>query len=94
MRIVGVALAANGRQRGLALWTIHLRPRDADHLGMARTTPIRRLTLIPSSASDASIRRYQLARLDEVALATPPDPAAAAAISRQEPAARTTPRPR
>jgi hypothetical protein len=47
-----------------------------DHAGMVGARGIRRLTLIPASASDESIRRYRLARLDEVALASPPDPSA------------------
>jgi hypothetical protein len=37
---------------------------------------ITRLTLIPYTGTDDSLRRYRLARLDEVALASPPDPSA------------------
>ena len=35
---------------------------------------VKRLTLVRSSASDERIRRYRLARLDDIALISPPDP--------------------
>lgn len=38
---------------------------------MGRDPRIRRLTLIPSGEGEA-VRRYRLARLDEIALASPP----------------------
>jgi hypothetical protein len=38
---------------------------------MARDPVIRRLTLIPSG-EDEAVRRYRLAHLDEIALASPP----------------------
>ena len=38
---------------------------------MARDPVIRRLTLIPSG-TDEAVRRWRLAQLDEVALASPP----------------------
>ena len=38
---------------------------------MARNPVIRRLTLIPSG-EDEAVRRYRLAQLDEIALASPP----------------------
>jgi hypothetical protein len=37
---------------------------------------IRRLTLVPFEGTGGDLRRYRLARMDEIALATPPDPAA------------------
>ena len=38
---------------------------------------IRRLTLVPFEGPDDELRRYRLARMDEIALATPPDPSLA-----------------
>ena len=38
---------------------------------MARGPPLRRLTLV-REGEDEAVRRYRLARLDEVALASPP----------------------
>lgn len=46
----------------------------ADHWGMGTNPRIRRLTLIPLEGPDEELRRYRLARMDEIALATPPDP--------------------
>jgi hypothetical protein len=40
-------------------------------VGVARDPVIRRLTLIPSG-EDEAVRRYHLAALDEIALASPP----------------------
>jgi hypothetical protein len=37
---------------------------------------VRRLVLIRDSGSDERIRRYRLARLDDIALTSPPDSAA------------------
>jgi len=34
---------------------------------------IRRITLIPYEGPDDELRRYRLARMDEIALATPPE---------------------
>jgi hypothetical protein len=34
---------------------------------------VNRIGLVPVSSTDRSVRRYRLARLEEVALATPPD---------------------
>ena len=47
---------------------------------MAANPRIRRITLVPYEGPDDELRRYRLARMDEIALATPPNPAA----SRQE----------
>jgi hypothetical protein len=44
---------------------------------MAANPRIRRLALVPFEGPDDTLRRYRLARMDEIALATPPDPAAA-----------------
>jgi hypothetical protein len=44
---------------------------------MSENPRIRRLTLVRSSDPGDEMRRYRLARLDEIALASPPDPAAA-----------------
>jgi hypothetical protein len=44
---------------------------------MAANPRIRRLTLVPFSHPDDELRRYRLARMDEIALATPPDRASA-----------------
>jgi hypothetical protein len=41
---------------------------------MAGNPRIRRLTLVPLEGSRDELRRYRLARMDELALATPPDP--------------------
>jgi hypothetical protein len=43
---------------------------------MMASPRITRLTLVPHADADDSLRRYRLARLDEVALASPPDPSA------------------
>ncbi|MFL5781073.1 MAG: hypothetical protein ACJ760_07170 [Thermoleophilaceae bacterium] len=43
---------------------------------MAQNPRIRRLALVPFEGPDDTLRRYRLARMDEIALATPPDPAA------------------
>ena len=43
---------------------------------MAANPRIRRLALVPFEGPDDTLRRYRLARMDEIALATPPDPAA------------------
>ena len=40
-------------------------------MAVARDPVIRRLTLIPSG-EDEAVRRYRLAHLDEIALASPP----------------------
>ena len=48
----------------------------ADHSAMDVNPRIRRLTLVPLEGPGADLRRYRLARMDEIALATPPDPAA------------------
>jgi hypothetical protein len=44
---------------------------------MAANPRIRRITLVPYEGPDDELRRYRLARMDEIALATPPDPSAA-----------------
>jgi hypothetical protein len=59
----------------------------ADHSGMAANPRIRRLALVPFEGPDDTLRRYRLARMDEIALATPPDPAAAKRQN-ERPAAR------
>jgi hypothetical protein len=41
---------------------------------MAGNPRIRRLTLVPHPGPNDELRRYRLARMDEIALATPPDP--------------------
>ena len=41
---------------------------------MGANPRIRRLTLVPFEGPDDELRRYRLARMDEIALATPPDP--------------------
>ena len=41
---------------------------------MAGNPRIRRLALVPLEGPDDQLRRYRLARMDELALATPPDP--------------------
>ena len=46
-------------------------------IGRVANPRITRLTLIPYAGADDSLRRYRLARLDEVALASPPDPSLA-----------------
>jgi hypothetical protein len=43
---------------------------------MAANPRITRLTLVPHSGRGGELRRYRLARMDEIALATPPDPSA------------------
>jgi hypothetical protein len=43
---------------------------------MASNPRIRRLTLVPYGGADEELRRYRLARMEEIALASPPDPAA------------------
>jgi hypothetical protein len=43
---------------------------------VAANPRIRRLALVPFEGPDDALRRYRLARMDEIALATPPDPAA------------------
>jgi hypothetical protein len=40
---------------------------------MAGNPRIRRLTLVPFEGPNDELRRYRLARMDEIALATPPD---------------------
>jgi hypothetical protein len=42
---------------------------------------IRRLALVPFEGPDDTLRRYRLARMDEIALATPPDPSSVAGRS-------------
>ena len=44
---------------------------------MGANPRIRRLALVPYEGSDDRLRRYRLARMDEIALATPPDPSLA-----------------
>jgi hypothetical protein len=44
---------------------------------MGANPRIRRLTLIPLEGAADELRRYRLARMDEIALATPPDPSLA-----------------
>jgi hypothetical protein len=44
---------------------------------MAANPRIRRLALVPFEGPDDELRRYRLARMDEIALATPPDPSLA-----------------
>jgi hypothetical protein len=44
-----------------------------DHRVMARHSPIRRLALIPASGPQDPIRRYRLARLEDVAWGSEPD---------------------
>jgi hypothetical protein len=39
---------------------------------MAANPRIRRLTLVPHPGPNDELRRYRLARMDEIALATPP----------------------
>jgi hypothetical protein len=39
----------------------------------AFTMRVHRIGLVPVSSMDRSVRRYRLARLEEVALATPPE---------------------
>jgi hypothetical protein len=41
---------------------------------MAANPRIRRLTLVPHPGSNDELRRYRLARMDDIALATPPYP--------------------
>jgi hypothetical protein len=41
---------------------------------MGANPRIRRLALVPFEGPDDELRRYRLARMDEIALATPPDP--------------------
>jgi hypothetical protein len=45
---------------------------------MAANPRIRRLTLVPHPGPNDELRRYRLARMDEIALATPPYPSRAA----------------
>jgi hypothetical protein len=52
---------------------------------MAANPRIRRLTLIPFEGPDDELRRYRLARMDEIALATPPDPSLAERRNGQSP---------
>lgn len=40
---------------------------------MAGNPRIRRLALVPFEGPNDELRRYRLARMDEIALATPPD---------------------
>jgi hypothetical protein len=51
---------------------------------MGANPRIRRLTLVPFEGPDDELRRYRLARMDEIALATPPDPSLAEHLNRQE----------
>jgi hypothetical protein len=44
-----------------------------DHSDMGGNPRIRRLALIPFEGPNDELRRYRLARMDEIALATPPD---------------------
>lgn len=44
---------------------------------MGANPHIRRLALVPFEGPDDELRRYRLARMDEIALATPPDPSPA-----------------
>ncbi|HKP88644.1 MAG TPA: hypothetical protein VJT75_01600 [Thermoleophilaceae bacterium] len=44
---------------------------------MSANPRIRRLALVPFEGPDDELRRYRLARMDEIALATPPDPSLA-----------------
>jgi hypothetical protein len=44
---------------------------------MGANPRIRRLALVPFEGPDDTLRRYRLARMDEIALATPPDPSLA-----------------
>jgi hypothetical protein len=46
---------------------------------MPHNPRIRRLALVPVEGPHDELRRYRLARMDELALATPPDPSAAPA---------------
>ena len=48
--------------------------RGAEDPDMTSNHGITRLTLVPHSTPGDELRRYRLARLDEVALATPPYP--------------------
>ena len=61
---------------------------------MGKNPRIRRLTLIPAG-EDEAVRRYRLARLDEVALASPPyePPEDARAPGREEPTPDAEPDP-
>ena len=47
------------------------------HLGMGANPRIRRIALVPFEGPDDELRRYRLARMDEIAIATPPDPSLA-----------------
>ena len=51
-------------------------PFAADHWGMAQNPRIRRLALVPLDGPHDDLRRFGLARMDELALATPPFPLA------------------
>jgi hypothetical protein len=44
---------------------------------MGANPRIRRLALVPFEGPDDQLRRFRLARMDEIALATPPDPSLA-----------------
>ena len=63
---------------------------------MQNGSPIRRLTLVPTGGDEA-VRRYRLARLDEIALATPPyetdprRPGSANGTEPEDPAAEEAP---
>ena len=46
-------------------------------MDMGANPRIRRITLVPFEGPDDELRRYRLARMDEIALATPPDPSLA-----------------
>jgi hypothetical protein len=60
---------------------------------MAANPRIRRLTLVPQWGPNDELRRYRLARLDEIALATPPDRSLAESRERASDAGRATVRP-
>jgi hypothetical protein len=57
-------------------WPLDAASQGSTICTMAANPHIRRLTLIPFEGPDDTLRRYRLARMDEIALATPPDPAA------------------
>ena len=55
----------------------------ADHSGVATNPRIRRLTLVPQHGADDALRRYRLARLEEVAFGPEPEAPARDSVQNQ-----------
>jgi hypothetical protein len=56
---------------------------DADHSGVATNPRVKRLTLVPQPGADDTLRRYRLARLEEVAFGPEPEPPARDSVQNQ-----------